>query len=381
MYSNIDNLSEIKSQDEYYDDYPVYLLSSLQQCKEAIFTGKIDNNILNNRIIRKPIKEKKTTKKLLSTNWEEINNLVIGIRDNDYLLNTLNTCKRGKMGLGYIYIESMQYISVIIKKPNCYPFVIIRIPVEQPFVFVNQNAIGSYFEFPLEDLIMKENTSKSKNKQYKLTLYKEESFVLRFDVMHNNELKTRIIENVKQKDNIVISELLKLTMQEYLTKFRLDNITDITYSLNNMNIIVLKKLSNNQTPIMFDIPQSKQISYLEFRDDSLKFVMSCIDKTDEQEVLTKDTTEYWPQIDYSGKKYVLHTYDLMFKLSHYSLSSSKESMYYLFTNFQNSYMFIKLITDQNVCVKNDIKIYTFQELFNKGTQVLEMYLLIEDNEL
>ena len=44
-------------------------------------------------------------------------------------------------------------------------------------------------------------------------------------------------------------------------------------------------------------------------------------------------------------------------------------------------MFIKLITDQNRFINNDNKIYTYQELFNKGSQVLEMYLLIEDDEI
>ncbi len=381
MYSNIYGVKESKTQSEYFDDYPVYLLSSLKTCKEAVFNNNFDISDITGRIQKKPIKDHKIEKKILSTNWDEINNLVLGIRDNEYLLNTLNTCKRGKMGLGYIFIESIQYISVIIKKPNCYPFVIIRIPVEQPFVYINQNAIGSYFEFPIDMLVMKENTSKSKNKQYKLYLYKDETFVLRFEVLYNNDIKSRTITDIKQKDPIVINELMKPTMHEYLNRFRLDTVKDITYSINNMNLIVLKKLASNQVPIMFEVPQNKMVAFLEFYENSLKFVISSFEKKDEQEILNKDNTEYWPQISYTNKKYVLHSYDTMFKISHYSMPSSKESIYYLFTSFQNSYMFIKLITDQNIFINNDNKIYTYQELFNKGSQVLEMYLLIEDDEI
>ena len=383
MISNICGEQEMKTQEEYLDDWPIYLLSPLSVCKDAVFENKIEMSALTGKPIKKiALKEKKTNKKILSTNWDEILNLVIGIKDNEYLLNVINTCKRGKTGLGYIYIESKAYISVIIKRPNSYPFVMIRIPVEQPFVYTNEKAIGSYFEFPIESLIMKENTAKSKNKQYKLYLYKDESYILKFEIAHNDDTKSRTIENIKQKQPVIINELMKATMQEYLSRFELDPITNISYSINNMNIIILKKLEQNQTPLIFEIPQNKQISYLEFKEDeSLNFIMSCMDKKDEQQILTKENADLWPQVDYTGKKYVLHNYDMMFKLSHYALTSSKESIYYIFANFQNTYVFIKLITDRGISIRDKTKLYTYQDLFNTGMQVIEMYLLIEDEEI
>ena len=382
MITNICSEQETKTQDEYLDDYPTFLLSSFAVCKDAIFENKIDVSSITGRAMKKvALKEKKAEKKVLSANWDEIINLVVGIKDNEYLLNVINTCKRGKAGLGYIYIESKEYISIIIKRPNSYPFVMVRIPVQQPLVYINDKSIGSFFEFPIDALTMKENSSKSKNKHYKLYLHKEESFVLVFEIIHNNDIKRRTIDNIKQNPPSIINELMKVKMQEYL-KRSLDPITDISYSINNMNVIILKKLEQNQSVLTFETPQNKQISYLEFgTDDSLKFVMSCMDKKDEQQILTKETSEIWPQVDFTGKKYVLHTYDLMFKLSHYALATSKESIYYMFSNFQNTYVFIKLISDRDITIKDKIKIYTYQDLFSTGAQVMEMYLLIEDDEI
>lgn len=380
MISNVSDNDSHKTIEEYMNDYPTFMLSDLETVKKSIFENKrYISTVL--APTKKASKSKTNCSELLSNDWSQIPGIVFGIRDNEQLISTLNTCKRQKMGLGYIFIESLQYISVIIKKPNSYPLVIIRIPIEQPFVYADNNMKGIHFEFPLEQLIIKENNSKSKNKQYRVYLTKNEGYELNLEVLYNNEVKKRKIDNIKQCDSIVINELLKPTMINYLNKFKLDRITDIAYSLNNMNIVLLRKLQNNQLPITFDPLQSKQSAYLEFKDDNLRFVIKGVDRIDEQNVLTKDETIYWPQINHDDNKYVLHNYDPMFKISHYTLGTSKDSNYYLMTTFQNSYMFIKLISDQNVLINNENTVYTFQDLFNKGTNVLEMYLLIQDNEI
>lgn len=379
MFSNISGQEAHKTIEEYMNDYPTFMLSDLETVKNSIFDNKrYVSNVM--APTKKTIKHK-TTSTVLDTDWDTVPGIILGIRDNEQLISTLNTCKRQKMGLGYIFIESLQYVSVIIKKPNSYPLVIVRIPIEQPFVFADNNMKGIYFEFPLEQLILKENNTKSKNKQYRIYLTKTENYMLTLEVLYNNEIKKRRIDNIKQCDNIVINELLKPTMINYLNKFKLDRIQDIAYSINNMNIMLLRKLQNNQIPIMFDPLQSKQSAFLEFDNDILKFVIKGVDKMDEQNILTKDETIYWSQIDYDTNKYVIHNYDPMFKISHYTLGTSKDSNYYIMSTFQNTYMFIKLISNQNVLINNENTVYTFQDVFNKGTNVLEMYLLIQDNEI
>ncbi len=370
-----------KSLEEYFNDYPTYFLSDLETIKNSMFNNQrlISTILPPNK--KTGVKTRRNGAALLSDNWDEIGDVIIGIRDNEQLINTLNTCKRQKMGLGYIFIESLQYVSVIIKKSNSYPLVIIRIPIEQPFVYADGNLKSVFFEFPLEQLIVKENNSKSKNRQYRLYLTKTNGYTLTLETLQNNEVKKRTIENIKQCDNIVVNELLKSTMTQYFDKFKMDKITDISYSLNNMNISIITKLPNNKIPIIFEQLKSKQVGYMEFDKDTLKFIIKGVNRKDEQNVLTKDESLYWPQISYDKNKYVLHNYDPMFKISHYSLGTSKDSNYYLFTTFQNTYMFIKLITDQNICINNNSNTYTFQDLFNKGTHVMEMYLLIQDNEI
>ena len=376
MFSNIDDTESAKTIEEYMNDYPTFLLSDLETVKKSIFESK--RYITAVLPSAKKIRMKTSRSSILNNNWEDIPNIILGIRDNDQLINTLNTCKRQKLGLGYIFIESLQYISVIIKKPNSYPLIIIRIPIERPFIYADNNMKGIFFEFPLEQIIVKENSTKSKNKQYKMYLTKENGYMITLEVMSGDNIKKRVIDNVKQCDNIIINELLKSSMLSYLSKFRLDRVNDLAYSLSNMNIIIMKKLQNNQVPINFDTLQNKQTAYLHLDDDKLNFVIKGVDKKDEQVILTKDNTDYWTSIDYSGN-YIIHTYDTMFKISHYNMGTSKDSNYYLLTTFQNTFMFIKLVSDQNVNI-NDDNNHIFQEIFNKGTNVLEMYLLIQDND-
>ena len=62
MYSNIYGYQESKTQSDYFDDYPIYLLSSLKTCKEAIFENKFDIGDITGRIQNKPIKDYKIEK-------------------------------------------------------------------------------------------------------------------------------------------------------------------------------------------------------------------------------------------------------------------------------------------------------------------------------
>ena len=127
--------------------------------------------------------------------------------------------------------------------------------------------------------------------------------------------------------------------------------------------------------------KSKQIGYIKFEDDCVKYIVKSSDKKDEQVLFNKINTLYWPQINYIGTCFVMHSCDTMFKISHYKQSTTKDGIYYIITTFQNSYMFIKLISDQNILINNDIKLFTYQDLFNSGIQTLEMYLLIQDNSV
>lgn len=381
MFSNITPSKHTKTIDEYTEDYPTFLLSDLKTIKESI----LDNTKYTMKITgtdnKKPIKNKIATKKSLPSDWSDINELVFGIRDNEQLLNTLSTYKKQKVGLGYVYIESLQYISILIKKPQKYPLIVIRIPVEPPFVAVSDKYVGLLFKFPIESIYNKESSSKSKNRQYRLYLDKEDNdFVMYLETIVNNDIKKSQIKNIDKYDNDMINMLLKSQMAKYLNVFQLNKTNDISCTINEMNITVVKKLPSNQAPITFDILQNKQTAYLEFHDDKLDFIIRGENKNDEQTILTKADSNYWPQIDYNNTSYVIHEYDQMFKLAHYSIKSTKDGIYYLLTSFLNAHMFIILITDQDVLINEEVKIYNFQDLFNKGTQVLEMYLLIENKD-
>jgi len=187
---------------------------------------------------------------------------------------------------------------------------------------------------------------------------------------------------VQSKNKIeILDKILQPSMINYYSSFHLEKITDFAYSINNQQINILKKLPFNETPFVFDSLDSKQVCYFKFENDKLNIITKSLNKKDVVTLLEKNETDYWPQISYDNNCYVLHDYDVVFKLNHYVQKTTKDGIYYLMTTFLNSFMFIKVITDQNIVINESVKLYTYQELFNKGTQILEMYLLIQDDDI
>ena len=383
LFTNITPKQQSKSIEDYISDYPTYLLSDYQIRKQSYVDNMLYVSNIKGEDNKAPIKAKLTTKPTLDKDWGEINNIVFGIHNNEQFINMISTYKKIKVGTGYIYIESTQYLCILIKHPGKYPLVVIRIPVEYPFTYINDKYIGVLFSFPIELLYTKESGSKSKNKQYKLYLTKEVSntYSLNMEMVVNNDIKTTIINDIKKIDNDIINNIvLKPNMLKFLNNFSLAKTNDISYTLANMNIILLKKLPINSTVLTLDVLQNKQTGCFEFKDDTLYYVIRSANKCDIKKVITKSESDYWPQIDYNGSSYTIHDYDQMFKLSHYSNKTSKDGIFYIFSTFLNTFAFTILITDQNVMINENTKTYTFQDIFNKGTQVFELYLLIEDKE-
>ena len=379
MYTNLSPANQYKHIDEYIADYPTWLLSDHETRKQSIVNNKLFISKLKGADNKTPIKAKSAKKTVLDNDWTQTGNIVFGIHNNEQFMNTLATYKKVKVGTGYIYIESPQYICILIKRPGKYPLVVIRIPVEYPFTYINERYIGIMFSFAIESLYNKDTTTKSKNKQYKLYLTKDiDTYVLNMETIINNDVKKSQINNIKKEENDIINIVLKPSMMRFLNTFTLSKTNDISYTINNMNVIVMKKLPINSSVISFDTLQNKQSAYIEFRNDKLYYVVKAPNRIDEKMIVSKADSDYWPQIDYNGSVYNIHDYDQMFKLAHYSNKTTKDGIYYIFSTFLNTFAFTILITDQNVMINENNKIYNFQDIFSKGTQVLETYLLIEE---
>lgn len=380
MFNNISPQQQYKTIDEYIEEYPTFLLSDYQTRKQSIVDGILHISKLKGEDNKLPIKSKVAKKIKLDNDWQLLDNIVFGVYNNEQFINTIATYKKIKVGTGYIYIESTQYVCILIKHPGKYPLVVIRIPVEYPFTYINDKYVGILFTFPIESLYNKDSSSKSKNKQYRMYLTKDvNNYCLNLEMIINNDIKKSTINGIQKSENEVINIILKPSMMKYLNNFTLSKTNDISYTLNNMNIIVLKKLPINATVMSFDTLQNKQSAYIKFIDDKLLYVVESVNRSDEKIITTKIDSDYWPQIDYNGSVYNIHEYDQMFKLAHYSNKTTKDGIYYVFSTFLNAYAFTILITDQNILINENTKIYNFQDIFNKGTQVLETYLLLKVN--
>lgn len=321
----------------------------------------------------------------IGVDWLSIDGIVFGIANNERLIDTICSYKKLKIGLGYAYVESSQYMSIIIKHPGKYPIVTVRVPILYPASYVNEKYVGIIFSFPIDSLYVKDSNGKNKMKQHIMYLVKgnNDNYTLFTETVVSNEKKKSCIENITKSDGDIVNTLLKSSATKYINTFSLDKTTDLSYTINNMTIIMLKKLKANTPVVSFDQLHTKQDAYLVVENEALKYVVKSANKRDERMIMCAEDSIIWPSyIAYNGSTYYMHEYAQMFKISHYACRTSKESVYYLFATFLNTHVFVILITDQEIDSDkaSNNREYSYQDLFNKETQILEIYLLIEQKQ-
>lgn len=320
----------------------------------------------------------------IGVDWLSIDGIVFGIANNERLIDTICSYKKLKIGLGYAYVESSQYMSIIIKHPGKYPIVTVRVPILYPASYVNEKYVGIIFSFPIDSLYVKDNSGKNKMKQHIMYLVKgnNDNYTLFTETVVSNEKKKSCIENITKSDGDIVNTLLKSSATKYINTFSLDKTTDLSYTINNMNIIILKKLKPNTPVVSFDQLHTKQDAYLVIENEALKYVVKSANKRDERMIMCAEDSIIWPTVAYNGSTYYIHEYAQMFKISHYACRTTKENVYYLFATFLNTHVFVILITDQDIDSDKatNNRAYSYQDLFNKDTQILEIYLLIEQKQ-
>ena len=66
----------------------------------------------------------------------------------------------------------------------------------------------------------------------------------------------------------------------------------------------------------------------------------------------------------------------VFKLNYNKISSNKSKLYFVFATIDNSFVFLKVFTPVIIPRLNDDKTYLFSNLFNKDSQVIEIFNLV-----
>jgi hypothetical protein len=254
-----------------------------------------------------------------------------------------------------------------------FPVVIIKIPISNVFAYAINTE--SCYEFPLSILLSKIPKSKSIN--YSIILRKTASGdVLTLETNNGVNKKEVNIENIK---SIQLQQLSLVLFNQPTVKLT-DSIINM---FNNMQILALNviPLSSELNTIFQTKNNNGKITFF-IDNDQMMIRESRINSNENINILSNNPQSrlYWNDaILQNGNEYSIEKYENMFKLNYNKLSSTKSKLYYIFTIFNNTNLFIKLITPLNVGVLNNSMNYTFSNVFDKDSQIVEYYSLIKES--
>ncbi len=370
--------SEFETKDiEYYQsEIGQHMCTSYEDAKAAFFGSKGIKTATQLKT-KTEMKAKKSV--YIFPEFKDVPNLVFAIKNDSKFISVLTSCKKTKYIMAYIYIEDRQNIVLVIKKPDTYPCIILKIPIDNAFVYTNSCDYDICYQFPIDSLVSKE--LKPVSTQYMFWLQRSKDTTFNMTTCINNNLKTTVVDNIKPVDKSVFHMLINTNnfIQSKLNSFVLTPTADSMSEFNNMHILVVKKLDANSSPIIFNqsAPNvAKNKCYFEFKGTTLNFIIANNSKTDIQEIARKDNTVYFPSIPFNDKRYVMQQYENLFKLSNTN-KSSRDNIYYVFSSYLNAYMFSKVSTEQDISMDENQN-YLYYNIFNKQHQTIESYMLIEE---
>jgi hypothetical protein len=293
--------------------------------------------------------------------------IIIAIQNDVKFINVIMNCKKQKIPLAYILVESIEYMSLVIKNPTGYPLMFMRIPINNIYS-IAQNTNCCY-EFPVCDILSKD-VKFSKNNSYNIIFRRNEEavqFVYEIYNHDNSFMNSIVLDNIKSVNMSIISNIFKIDRMESLVS------EDYFRLFLNMNIIILKEVQDITNLISFQnkVMVAKIRNYLELSTEKFSFVTATLKKKETKELCSTGDSTVWNNHDSEVQKFNVLPFESMFKINFTKSITQSDKMYYLFTTFHDHYMFIKLITSMSFTSETSIE--SFNKLFNKDYQVIECY--------
>lgn len=304
--------------------------------------------------------------------------VILAIQNDPKFINIIMNCRKQKSLLAYIFIESeYNYITCIVKTPDSFPFIIVRLPINKKYIYAKQ--VSNCYEFPLVDIISKD-IKFNKSSSYSILLkYNGKNVQFIYDIYNASSEPNRItIDNISVGSMSIIDNLFNAMM---MNSYRYMNKTNAMYSntevpsmltFDTMNILVLKE-ANSVTAINFSTKQSSTSNnYFKVTDaNTLVYINETNNKQNETMICSKDDSIVWALNDV-GATYTLMNFESLFKVNYNRSILQNDRIYYVFTSFLNNYMFIKVITSLEIDGNNVID--TFIKTFSKDYQIIEAYM-------
>lgn len=301
--------------------------------------------------------------------------VIIAIQNEPKFINIIMNCRKQKSTLAYIFIEAeYNYITCIIKTPDSFPFMIIRLPINKKYIYARQ--VENCYEFPLIDIISKDikfNKSSSYSMVFK---YNGKNVQFIYDIYTSTSEPNRVtIDNINIGSMTVIdnlfSTMLLSTQRVSNSMFALAESPSLT-TFDTMSILILKEASVNSS-VNFNNKQSNtSINYFKITpDDRFVYVSETNKKQNEMFICSKDDSLIWA-LSEVGTEYNMLSFESLFKINYNRSILQSDRIYYVFASFMNYFMFIKVIT--SLVIGNPSASDTFIKTFSKEYLILESYM-------
>lgn len=330
--------------------------------------------------------------------------IVMLIQNDIRFINLLMCCRKQKNPSAYVFCESGSYLSVVIKAGNEYPITLVRLPIDNVYVYsTNTNTV---YNFPIVDIL---------GKDYKFS--RSNSYVMMFRLVTSGT--TQSIEFVyelwgdsPEPNRLIISNVLtnNKTTIDNLFRIQSTSISDISNTLNTLvpvsaeapagpidtfsyydtinttvattsgtidnlvkfyaaKILLIYSVIDVDNVIQLQPKQQRSTNYFSVNPSGLVFVTSQVSSKNEKHLASAEDALMW-RVE-SAIDIDLFPFDLLFKINYKKLALSTDHIYYVLADIgEDHYVFIKIVTGIDVTGVNG---GTLGEVFNNASQVLEIF--------
>jgi hypothetical protein len=322
-----------------------------------------------------PPKEKtqiKTKQTSSITSFKDDPSVMLAIQNNSSIMHFIVNCKGHKDLLAYIYVENSDNINFIVKNPNGFPLLLIKLPIDDVYVYTR--TFNLCFAFPIKEMASKD-IKYAKRNTYNILyksgddsdIFSSVQFVYEMFNTDNTVNTSYVLQNICVSSLTVINNLFKIAKAD----IKITDETQYLTAFQNMNVIVLRYIPDINVLLNMSNKTSARLSFsIELTSDKLNFISFTNRRRETKEIATCENSLLWK---YSGPmiEYKLSSFENLFKANFNRIYACSDRVYYIFGTFLNIYVFIKFISP--IMIKDNPSSTTLNQIFNGKYQFYECY--------
>lgn len=390
-------------------------------------------------VVKKTTSGTKSKKTVVDLNeFRNDKNVILAIQNDARFINIIMNCRKQRSPVIYLFVDTNSYITCVIKNPNGYPIIFVRIPIDNVYAY-SANNVNNVYELPLTNLLNKDIKYVKNNSYLMLFRHNNQNVDFDYDMTQSETQRNKItINNISVHSMSVINNMLNdrygMTNQNYgLMPNGKDICSNFLLELYNMNVLVLKEIQDANSLIQFTQKQTnKTKNYIEVENDTMNFVNEVANSKNVKFICSSSDSIIWSNV-LNGKsntnvaqpsantdesddendmiqlmkrmqgevesdsdettttstkaivsandgirRFNILSYESLFKMNYNKSITSNDKLYYVFGSYLGNFLFMKFITSLDVNIGDgDINEFNLIKIFQRGYQIIECYMCEE----